>query len=72
MINVENLMDRLKAYKDKEGLTQDQLGQKIGIGQATLSTYMVRGVDPKLSTAIKIANFLSTVEQHEENTPTID
>ena len=53
------LGEQIKKYRKKTGLTQKQLGEKLGISQQQIAQYENGKRVPKIDTLIKIANALN-------------
>jgi transcriptional regulator with XRE-family HTH domain len=51
--------DRIALLREKSGLTQEQLAQKLGISRAALAKYEKSRREPDYETLNKIANFFS-------------
>ena len=62
MSNIVEFAKRMKAQREKHGLTQAQLGEKVGLSTQTISAYEKnvsgRGKTPTLDKAIAIADAL--------------
>lgn len=56
------LSDNLKALKEKNEWTQDQLGTATGLGQKQAGRILNREIEPKLDTLSKIAGKLHVTE----------
>lgn len=48
-----DIRERIRAYMEREKLTQGEFSERSGIPQSTISMIM-RGADPRLSTVLKI------------------
>lgn len=48
----------LEAERKKRGLTQEELGRKVGVSQCTIATYESKTRRPSPEVAIKIAQAL--------------
>lgn len=49
-------MNRIKEYREKRGLTQEELGNTLGVGRAAVAQWE-RGMNaPKLKTLLKLAD----------------
>ncbi len=51
--------EKIKLYRDKKGLTQEQLGELIGVKGATITRYEKNDRQPKIEQLTKIAAALS-------------
>jgi len=58
MAPVERMAMRVKAWRERRGLTQEQLAEKAGISRGFLARLETARHDPKLSTLEKIAKAL--------------
>jgi transcriptional regulator with XRE-family HTH domain len=58
MAPVERVAMRVKEWRDRRGLTQEQLADKAGISRGYLARLETARQDPKLSTLEKIAKAL--------------
>lgn len=56
-----NIGIRLKALREEEGLTQEEVGKAIGVTKATVNRYETGEIDIKRTIAIKLAHVLHTV-----------
>lgn len=52
--------ENLKAARTKKGLTQEQLGEKIGVSKMCISQYESGQREPKIATLKLIAKVLKT------------
>lgn len=52
------LGEKIKFYRDKKGLTQEELGKEIGVKGATITRYEKNDRQPKLEQIAKIAKAL--------------
>ena len=50
-------MNNIRAFREKNGLTQEELGDKLGISQVTISQYESGARTPNLFMAKTIAEF---------------
>lgn len=50
-------MNRIKELRKQEGLTLDQLSNRVGINRATLNRYENEKSEPKLETWVKLAQY---------------
>ncbi len=46
---------RLRAFMDKEGMTQEQLAAKVGVGQPAISNMLNRQCRPQKRTVLRLA-----------------
>ncbi|AZO93464.1 helix-turn-helix transcriptional regulator [Halocella sp. SP3-1] len=51
--------EKLKEIREKSGMTQKQLADKIGVNRATIAGYETKGKEPSYDTLIKIAQTLN-------------
>jgi len=58
MAPTERVAMRVKEWRDRRGLTQEQLAEKAGISRGYLARLETARQDPKLSTLEKIAKAL--------------
>jgi transcriptional regulator with XRE-family HTH domain len=58
MAPVERVAVQVKAWRERRGLTQEQLAAKAGISRGYLARLETARQDPKLSTLEKIAKAL--------------
>lgn len=58
MAPVERMAMRVKEWRERRGLTQEQLADKAGISRGFLARLETARHDPKLSTLEKIAKAL--------------
>ena len=56
MVRISNVSQRLKEYRENHGLTLAELGEKCKIPAQTLKRYELEQREPKIDTAIKIAD----------------
>jgi transcriptional regulator with XRE-family HTH domain len=54
----ETLGDRIRRFRLAKGLTQIELGQRIGASQKVVTYYEVRGVSPPPELLVKMADVL--------------
>jgi len=54
----EKIGQKIKSLRKTRGMTQDQLGQKLGVQRATISNYEIGRRSPHLTELEKIANIL--------------
>ncbi|CQR73349.1 HTH-type transcriptional regulator Xre [Sporomusa ovata DSM 2662] len=54
----------IRRFRDKFGLTQSQLGEKIGVAESTISLYESGKREPDLATLQNIANFFKVTIDH--------
>ena len=50
--------ERLKALREKNGFTQDYIGEYVGVCRATISGYETRGYQPSHEKLIKLSEVL--------------
>lgn len=61
---------RIKQYRKDKGLTQAQLGEKLGVAQSTVATWEMGEIAPRTKTLIKIAEVLQcTVDELLQKEP---
>ena len=58
MVRISNVSQRLKEYRENHGLTLAELGEKCKIPAQTLNRYELEQREPKIGSAIKIADSL--------------
>jgi transcriptional regulator with XRE-family HTH domain len=58
MAPVERVAMRVKAWRERRGLTQEQLANRAGVSRPYLARLETARQDPKLSTLEKIAKAL--------------
>lgn len=58
MVRNSNVARRLKEYRENHGLTLAELSEKCKIPAQTLNRYELEQREPKIDTAIKIADSL--------------
>jgi transcriptional regulator with XRE-family HTH domain len=59
----ESIGDRIRKARLAKGLTQTQLGKRVGLSQGMVTYYEVRGVSPSPELLVKLARILDvTVE----------
>lgn len=52
-------MNKIKAYREKQGFTQEELGNLLGVGRAAVAQWE-RGVNlPKPKTLLNLANIFN-------------
>lgn len=54
----QSLGDRIRRYRLEKGLTQTQLGKKIGVSQRVVAYYEVKGISPPPELLVRIADAL--------------
>lgn len=54
----EKIGQKIKSLRKTRGMTQDQLGQKLGVQRATISNYEIGRRSPHLTELQKIADIL--------------
>lgn len=54
----ESLGDRIRRYRLAKGLTQTQLGERIGVSQRVVAYYEVKGISPPPELLVRIADAL--------------
>lgn len=54
----EKIGQKIKSLRKTRGMTQDQLGQKLGVQRATISNYEIGRRSPHLTELEKIATIL--------------
>ena len=65
-------MGRITDLRQKAGLTQTELGNKIGVNQATVSMWETGASKPRADTLIKLSElFGCTIDELLENEPRI-
>ncbi len=55
---------RLRALREQNQLTQEDVGKRIGVTKATINRYETGEIDIKRTVAIKLARVLSTTPQY--------
>ena len=55
---------RLRALREQKHLTQEDVGNRIGVTKATINRYETGEIDIKRTVAIKLARVLSTTPQY--------
>lgn len=60
-----HLLAKLVAERERQGLTQEQLGERIGLTQATISAFEKLGNDPHMSTVRRYARALGVMIRHQ-------
>ena len=59
-----NFGDNVRAAREKQGITQSEISQAVGVAQATFAQYETGAKAPNVYVAVKIAKLLgTTVEQ---------
>ena len=75
MTTVEAFSQRLKALREKKGLTQDALARELGIGRAALGLYENGDRQPNIEILRRIAEHFNVSSDYligrGEGTPTI-
>lgn len=60
-MNITNVFpERLKEMRLKRGLTQKELGEKVGVKQNTFTNWEKGKREPNFDNLIKLANILNT------------
>lgn len=59
-----NIGDRIRQLRDSAGLTQEDVGNRIGVTKATVNRYETGEIDIKRTIAIKLAEALNTTPQY--------
>jgi transcriptional regulator with XRE-family HTH domain len=54
------MVKNLRSLRIKKGLSQQQLGEIIGISQQSVNKYENHNIEPDISTLISLANFFNT------------
>ena len=54
----QSLGDQIRRYRLEKGLTQTQLGKKIGVSQRVVAYYEVKGISPPPELLVRIADAL--------------
>ena len=54
------IINHVKTLREQKGLTQEELGTRIGVTRQTVAAIEQRRYSPSLETAFKIANEFST------------
>jgi len=58
-INLEEFAQRLRRLREEKGLTQEELGQILGVKRGTVAAWEARHRTPELSSAYKAAQFFN-------------
>lgn len=59
-----NIGNNLKLLRESKGLTQEEVGNAIGVTKATIARYETNEIDIKRTIAIKLASILDTTPAH--------
>lgn len=59
-----NIGDRIRQLREQLGLTQEEVGNKIGVTKATVNRYETGEIDIKRTIAIKLADVLNSTPSH--------
>lgn len=54
------LPKNLKALRDERGISQQKLADAIGMSQSSINDYENRGVEPDITTLLRMADFFET------------
>lgn len=63
-MNELDIGSRLRALREQNQLTQEDVGKRIGVTKATINRYETGEIDIKRTVAIKLARVLSTTPQY--------
>lgn len=59
-----NIGDRIRQLREQLGLTQEEVGNKIGVTKATVNRYETGEIDIKRTIAIKLADVLNSTPSY--------
>ena len=59
-----NIGDRIRQLREQLGLTQEEVGNKIGVTKATVNRYETGEIDIKRTIAIKVADVLNSTPSY--------
>lgn len=54
------MLKKIKLLREEKGISQQKLADAIGMSQSSINDYENRGVEPDISTLIKISNYFET------------
>ena len=54
------MLERLKLLREREGISQKALADRIGVSQQSVNKYENHNVEPDLETLIRMADFFGT------------
>lgn len=54
------MLKNLKLLRDERGVSQQKLADAIGMSQSSINDYENRGIEPDISTLIKISDYFET------------
>jgi repressor LexA len=49
---------KIKYYMNVKGMTQEQLGQAVGVSETTINSYITGKISPRVNVAQKISDVL--------------
>jgi len=61
---MDTIGERIKELRNKNELTQEELGKKINVGKTTISNYENNYSKPNCEALIKLANTLDTTTDY--------
>ena len=54
------MLERLKLLREREGISQKQLAERIGVSQQSINKYENHSVEPDIETLIRMADLFNT------------
>lgn len=66
-----NIGDRIRLVRKSAGLTQKELGEKLGVSEKTVSSWEINRTEPSMGMLEKISNVLTITEYCTELNPYI-
>lgn len=54
----QDLMDQLVAAREKQGLSQKEMGERMGISQSAVAQFELSSANPTISSIVRYANQL--------------
>jgi ribosome-binding protein aMBF1 (putative translation factor) len=54
----QDLMDQLVAAREKQGLSQKEMGERMGISQSAVAQFELSSANPTISSIVRYANEL--------------
>lgn len=54
------MLKTLKILRDERGISQQKLADAIGMSQSSINDYENRGIEPDISTLVRIADYFET------------
>lgn len=54
------MLKKLKVLRDERGVSQQKLADVIGMSQSSINDYENRGIEPDITTLVRIADYFET------------